>query len=114
MEYKQRAKMPAFQRAKQFMPFAAVKGLEKAIAEQDQLLNRVDEVELGEEQIQRINEELKHLAKGNMVSIRFYNDGRYQTLEGIVEQIDSAWSTIRVSKTAIPVKRILDVVYLSP
>ena len=32
------------------MPFAAVKGLEKTIAEQDQLLNRVDEVELGEEQ----------------------------------------------------------------
>ena len=38
--------MPTSQRAKQFMPFAAVKGLEKAIAEQDQLLNRVDEVEL--------------------------------------------------------------------
>lgn len=114
MEHKQRAQMPASHRAKQFMPFTAVKGLEKAIAEQEQLLNRAEEVELGEEQVWKINEELKLLEKGNMVSVRFYNNRRYQTLEGIVEQIDPARSIIRVSKTVIPVKRILDLVYLSP
>lgn len=113
MERKQRAKMPASQRAKQFMPFAAVKGLEKAIAEQDQLLNKVEQVELAEEQVRKINEELTFLEKGNIVSVRFYNNGRYQTLEGIVEQIDFVQSTIRVSKIVIPVKRILDLTHLS-
>ena len=62
--------MPASQRAKQFMPFAAVKGLEKAIAEQEHLLNRVEQVEPGEEQVRKINEELNLLEKGNMVSVR--------------------------------------------
>ena len=82
--------MPASQRAKQFMPFAAVKGLEKAIVEQEQILNRVKQVELGEEQVQKINKELNLLRKGNMGSIRFYNNGRYQTQEGVVEQINLA------------------------
>ena len=107
MEHKQRTKMPVSQRAKQFMPFAAVKGLERAIAEQDQLLNRVEQVELSEEQVRKINEELNLLEKGNMVSIRFYNNGKYQTVEGVVEQIDPARSVIRVSEIIIPVKSIL-------
>ena len=107
MEHKQRAQMPASHRAKQFMPFTAVKGLEKAIAEQEQLLNRAEEVELGEEQVWKINEELNLLEKGNMVSIRFYNNGKYQTVEGVVEQIDPARSVIRVSEIIIPVKSIL-------
>ena len=106
--------MPASQRAKQFMPFAAVKGLEKAIAEQNQLLNRVERVELGEEQVQEINEELTLLEKGDMVSVRFYKNGKYQTIGGVVEQIDPARSIIRVSEIVIPVKRILDLTHLSP
>lgn len=114
MEHKQRAKMPASQRAKQFMPFAAVKGLEKAIAEQDQLLKRVEQVELGEEQVWKINEELKLLEKGDMVSVRFYKNGKYQTVDGVVEQIDPARSVIRVSEMVIPVKSILALVQISP
>ena len=106
--------MPASQRAKQFMPFAAVKGLEKAIAEQENLLDRIEQVELGEEQVQKINEELNLLKKGYMVSVRFYNNGRSQTLEGIVEQIDFARSTIRVSEIIIPVKSILNLTHLAP
>ena len=105
--------MPASQRAKQFMPFAAVKGLEKAIIEQEQLLNHVERVELGEEEIQKINEKLNLLEKGNMVSVRFYNNGKYQTVEGVVEQIDPARSVIRVSEIIIPVKSILALAQIS-
>lgn len=109
MERKQRVKMPASQRAKQFMPFAAVKGLEKAIAEQDQLLNRVHEVELGEEQVKRINEKLNLLKKGNTVSICFYKDGYYCTHTGIVDRFDPIRREILVEGVRIVIENIIEV-----
>lgn len=109
MERKQRAKMPASQRAKQFMPFAAVKGLEKAIAEQDHLLNRVDEVELGEEQVQKINDKLKLLKKGSIVSVCFYQGGHYRTHTGIVERVDPICREILVDGVHIVIENIIGV-----
>lgn len=114
MEYKQRAKMPPSQRAKQFMPFAAVKGLEKAIAEQEQLLNRTEQIEPGEEQAQAINDALKRLRKGSMVSLRFHADGQAQALQGEVEQIDPAGGTLRVGGVVVPIDRILGLVHCHP
>lgn len=114
MEHKQRAKMPPSQRAKQFMPFAAVKGLEKAIAEQEQLLKRTEHIEPGEEQAQAINEALKRLRKGSMVSLRFHADGQAQALQGEVEQIDPARGTIRVRGIVVPINRILGLALCSP
>ena len=109
MEHKQRAKMPASQRAKQFMPFAAVKGLEKAILEQNQLLKRTERIEIGEEQAQKINRELNHLEKGKNVSVKVYCDGRYHTIQGVVERIDLVTGTMRVSGILVPFESITDV-----
>lgn len=106
MEHKQRAKMPTSQRAKQFMPFAAVKGLEKAIAEQDQLLNCTEQAELGEEQVQAISDKLNHLTKGDMVSACFYVDGRYNTVQGKVEQLDLVRRIIRIAGAVITIESI--------
>lgn len=114
MEYKQRAKMPPSQRAKQFMPFAAVKGLEKAIAEQEQLRNRTEQIEPGEEQAQAINEALNRLRKGNIVSLRFHADGQSQALQGEVEQIDPARGTIRIKGIVVPIDRILGLTHCHP
>lgn len=102
MEHKQRAKMPASQRAKQFMPFAAVKGLEEAILEQEQSLHRTERIEIGEEQAQKINRELNHLEKGKNVSVKVYCDGRYHTIQGVVEWINTAKGTMRVSGVLVP------------
>lgn len=88
------------------MPFAAVKGLEKAIAVQDQLLNSMDQIELGEERVQEINKKLNHLEKGNTVSVCFYVDGRYNTVQGKVEQFDLARRIIRVKGVVIPIESI--------
>lgn len=102
MEHKQRVKMSASHRAKQFMPFAAVKGLEEAILEQEQTLQRTERIEIGEEQVQKINRELNHLEKGKCISVKVYCDGRYQTIQGIIEQIDLARGTMRVSGVLVP------------
>ena len=111
MEYKQRAKMSVSQRAKQFMPFAAVKGLEEAILEQDQLLKRTEKIELGEERTQKINRELNHMEKGKHVSLKVYRDGRYDAVQGVVEWIDTAKGTMRVSGVLVPFESVSEFTY---
>lgn len=106
MEHKQRAKMSVSQRAKQFMPFAAVKGLEEAILEQEQTLQRTERIEIGEERVQAINRELNHLEKGKHVSVKVYRDGLYHTIQGVVEWIDSSKGTMRVAGAIIPFESI--------
>lgn len=109
MEHKQRAKMPVSQRAKQFMPFAAVKGLEKAIAEQEQKLNHMEQIELDEELTRTINNELYHLEKGDEVSVCYYKDGQYHALKDAVEQIDIVRGFVRIQKTAIDFESIMNI-----
>ena len=109
MEHKQRAKMSVSQRAKQFMPFAAVKGLEEAILEQEQSLQRTERIEMGEEKVQKINRELNHLEKGNHISVKVYRNGRYHTIQGVVERIDLDKGTMRVSGVLVPFESITDV-----
>jgi len=103
--------MPASQRAKQFMPFAAVKGLEKAIIEQEQLLHRTEQIELGEERIQGINRELTSLRKRNPVSVKVYRNGQYHTVQGVVEWVDLAMGTMRVSGILIPFESISEITH---
>ena len=100
--------MSTSQRAKQFMPFAAVKGLEKAILKQVQSLQQTERIEIGEERVQAINRKLNNLEKGQNIFVKVYRDGRYHTIQGAVEQIDLAKGAMRVSGVLIPFESISD------
>jgi len=83
VEHKQRAKMPVSQRAKQFMPFTAVKGLEKAIAEQESQSRQQPFVELVDEEISEMDMIIRGLRKGMYVCVTFFDRGRYHTVTGV-------------------------------
>lgn len=51
MENRTRAKMPVAERAKQFMPFAAVKGLNEALSKKENELSLVQKAELLEDMV---------------------------------------------------------------
>ena len=70
--------MPASQRAKQFMPFAAVKGLEEAIAREEQDMKRGERPEFGEEHVGAVNAMLCGLRKGMKIYIQVYSCGQCQ------------------------------------
>ena len=106
MEHKQRAKMPASQRAKQFMPFAAVKGLEKAIIEQENQARRQPFVEQVDEEISRIDMVIRSLKKGMRICVTFFDRGQYRTVTGIVEEINEIQQILRVKEERIPFQRI--------
>lgn len=95
-------------RAKQFMPFAALRGYYGLIAER----NRITEPrrELSEEASAELSDKLRSLEKGQLVSVTYYDRDAYITLEGAVAGIDPVFRVLTVVKTRIPMDDIWDVV----
>lgn len=73
-------------RARQFMPFDALKGLQEALREKE--LEIENRKELSEESLLELDEQLKRVKIGDMVSIKFYKKRMYVEKEGIVTAID--------------------------
>ena len=109
--HKTRTPMPLSRRAKQFMPFAAVKGLEEAIAAKERELAQTDRIEFGEEQRDKINRILCRLKKGDCVCLTWYSDGtrQYYTVQGIVREIIPERSLLRLGEDSIPFEAIADI-----
>ncbi len=78
--------MPPETRAKQFMPFAALKGFEEALCLQEMQIQQ--KAALDEEEIAKINRELNKLAVGDETRLLYYYAGRYTPVNGTVRQID--------------------------
>lgn len=109
MERKQRAKMPPSQRAKQFMPFAAVKGLEEAIAKEEKALKRTERPEYSEDRVSTVNTSICKLRKGNRICIRFYSCSQCLEAKGQVNWIDWATREMIIDGIHIAFDDILDI-----
>lgn len=105
-----RAKMPVSERAKQFMPFAAVKGLDEALTRKRLERELKPRPELSEEQSDTLNARLSRLRKGMDVTIRYYSDGEYQVAQGRLELLDAAEHRLRVAGRTIVFDDILNIV----
>ncbi len=64
-------------RAKQFLPFDSLKGLQEEIKRREEIRSRIDKIELCEEQIEEISEVIGKLVKGMIVEVQFYYNGHY-------------------------------------
>ena len=86
-------------RARQFMPFAALRGFEELIREQSQepVARRI----LTEEAAARLSEKLLSVSCGMMVQVTYYDGRTYRTVVGLVSDIDFAGRRLRVVKTEI-------------
>lgn len=67
-------------RAAQFAPFDALKGLKEAIKEREERKSRISRRELSEEQQEVLSETIKQLETGAMVEVVFYCNGHYFTI----------------------------------
>ena len=96
-----RAPMPRSRRAKQFMPFDALRGLKEAIAAKE----RVTEPRRypSEDAIAEINEKLLGLHKGQIVTVVYYGiyEQIYLQLTGPVTKGDPYWHHLQVGNTTI-------------
>ena len=97
-------RMSRLQRAKQFMPFAALKGFEALLA----AVARPKEarVELSEDQIEEVNKVLQIVRSGDWVRVVYYDTHKYTELIGPVEVINERLQLLVIQRVEISFRDI--------
>lgn len=95
MGHKIRAKMPEIHRAKQFVPFAAVKGLNEALEEKEKVYSQ--KFVLSEDAADELNAVLNSLSQGDKVRLICYNGEEYKTLYGDIITVDTINRKLRIT-----------------
>ncbi len=75
-------------RAKQFLPFDALKGLREELAKKERKAENIEKMELSEEILNNISDSLKELNINDYIKIIYYENGKYKTLKGKVKKLD--------------------------
>ncbi len=102
-----RPKMTLLQRAKQFMPFAALKGFQELLEETTQY--KESRKELSEEQLEVLDRQCKDLVIGNLVSVVYHNGRAYDTVQGRLQRVDAVYRTMTVGEVTVPMSHIVRV-----
>ena len=69
-------------RAKQFAPFDALKGLQEALRLKEYEHERVQKGEISEEKASEISNVLINLEKNDVCEVKYFYDGHYKTISG--------------------------------
>lgn len=87
--------------AAQFMPFAALRGLDVLLDRKSKSLLKVSKHELTPEEAHELSQSVRNITRGDRVSCEFYKDGEYQHIVGIVERLDLLERWIVLDSTTI-------------
>lgn len=101
--------MPQAQRAKQFMPFAALTGFQAALRKKEDELGLTARPALSDEMAEEIDRALAGLTKGDAVSVTYYRSGELVTAKGEYLKTDEVRRIITVGDIEIPVGDIFKV-----
>lgn len=101
-----RQKMTRAERAKQFMPFAALRGYEGLIKEREKI--RTEKTEISEEKAQSLSDLIKTINKGDVIKVTFYDNDGYVTIRGAVTALDLTFKTVTVIREKIAFSSISD------
>ena len=93
-------------RAKQFMPFAALHGFDELVRKKEFV--KSDKRELTEEESERLSETVSRIRKGDIVKAEYYSVDGYTQSEGAVTEINVTARYIRIVKTVIPFDDLYD------
>lgn len=107
-----RMKMSREERAKQFMPFAALKGYPDALRKKERVV--VPKVEISEEYARELDIRMHELAPNEMASVVYYEQGEYVRLTGMVTRIDETARILKIVNTKIRFDDILEVERILP
>ena len=80
--------MPRNERAKQFAPFDALKGLQKALRLKEYEHDRMVRGDIDDETIDKISKQLQKIKKNDTLYIKYFEDGYYKELKEKVKRID--------------------------
>ena len=94
-------------RAKQFMPFAALKGYPEALRKKEKIV--VPKAELTEEHAEVLNRKLKLIKKNDIITIVYFCNGEYLKKTGMVSRIDETARVLKLVNTKILFNDIYDI-----
>ena len=95
-------------RAKQFLPFDALKGLQEALREKE--IQYEDRKELSEETLTNLDKKFNRIEIGNYIEIRYYKNRQYVIMNGTVTKIDFIKSKIQINENKnINISDIIDI-----
>ena len=76
------------ERAKQFMPFDAMKGLQEALRDREEKFSRVCRRELSDDEIDDLSAQIMRLQKGCFIRVRYYAAFHEIEKSGMLEKVD--------------------------
>ena len=88
-------------RAAQFLPFDALKGLSEELQNRIERRSRVDKIQLSDESKDAISNVLCRVKKGTEIRVNYYKNGHYIIVEGIVTKISQVYHWLKVVDTQI-------------
>ncbi|SHJ86707.1 YolD-like family protein [Hespellia stercorisuis] len=103
-----RAKMSREERAKQFMPFAALKGYPEALRQKERIV--VPKMELSEDYQETLDRKLHQVEKPDIVTVIYFQKNEYVEQTGMVTRIDRTARILKVVNTRILFDDIYDIV----
>lgn len=103
-----RGKMSREERAKQFMPFAALKGYENALREKEKIV--VPRIELSDDMKEELDIKLKDIRIKDIVSIVYYAKEEYIKITGMVSKIDTSAGYIKIVNQKIDFSDVFDII----
>jgi hypothetical protein len=97
------------ERAKQFIPFDAMKGLQEALRSKEEKKSRVEKHEICEEQQEKISEVLVKADKGMVVWLSYYKAFHDVEKKGTLTAINKAYKYLLVDDEKIFFNDIYDI-----
>lgn len=85
-------------RAKQFLPFDALKGLQEALREREKEIEYEVKKDLSEDTLNDLNNKFNQIEEGSLIRIKYYKSGRYSEIKGVVTNIDYIKKKIQINK----------------
>lgn len=107
MASRPRIRMDSAERAKQFMPFSALKGLQEALAQRERI--PVSKMELSEDMAAELDRKLQRVERGTMVTATFFQQGEYRRLAGVVIRMDKNGRMLQLEDKRIKFTDIMDI-----
>ncbi|WP_330654226.1 YolD-like family protein [Faecalicatena faecalis] len=101
------SKMSREERAKQFMPFAALKGYPDALRKKEKIV--VPKTELSEEYREELDRKLKQVQKNDIITVVYYEKNEYLKKTGMVSRIDETARVLKIVNTKISFEDIYDI-----
>ena len=99
-------------RAKQFMPFASLKGYYDLIREQER--RREPKRELSEDEAEELSAALGGFSRGALVRVVHYRGECYETTVGVITEFDTVFRKMRIVRDIVAFDDIIEAELLEP